>query len=164
MLYPDKIYITLAYPCILLCSCYIFSFAMITLGGSRWRKFWEQAWWQQWCSLGDMFACLSGVFYGPSAHCNFSLQEFFCLSVNLVVSVLAMAWLYAQKALQVHSWMTVTVGFLMYVVPNLTALYYDCVMFYLVNFIYSNRMLQKEQILIFLRGNLKEKVNFLNYV
>jgi len=60
--------------------------------------------------------------------------------------------------------MTVTVGFLMYVVPNLTALYYDCVMFYLVNFIYSNRMLQKEQILIFLRGNLKEKVNFLNYV
>jgi len=66
--------------------------------------------------------------------------------------------------LQVHSWMTVTVGFLMYVVPNLTALYYDCVMFYLVNFIYSNRMLQKEQILIFLRGNLKEKVNFLNYV
>jgi len=52
----------------------------------------------------------------------------------------------------------------MYVVPNLTALYYDCVMFYLVNFIYSNRMLQKEQILIFLRGNLKEKVNFLNYV
>ena len=37
--------------------------------------------------------------------------------------------------------MTVTVGFLMYVVPNLTALYYDCVMFYLVDFIYSNRML-----------------------
>jgi len=36
--------------------------------------------------------------------------------------------------------MTVTVGFLMYVVPNLTALYYDCVMFYLVDFVYSNGM------------------------
>ena len=36
--------------------------------------------------------------------------------------------------------MTVTIGFLMYVVPNLTALYYDCVMFYLVDFIYSNGM------------------------
>ena len=29
----------------------------------------------------------------------------------------------------------------MYVDPNLTALYYDCVMFYLVDFIYSNGML-----------------------
>jgi len=45
-------------------------------------------------------------------------------------------------AFTVHSWMTVTVGFLMYVVPNLTALYYDCVMFYLVDFIYSNGMSQ----------------------
>jgi len=61
--------------------------------------------------------------------------------MNLVVSILAMAWLYAQKPLQVHSWMTVTVEFFMYVDPNLTALYYDCVMFYLVDFIYLNGML-----------------------
>jgi len=37
-----KFHVTLAYPCISVsCSCCVFSFAMITLGGSRWRKFWE---------------------------------------------------------------------------------------------------------------------------
>jgi len=43
-------------------------------------------------------------------------------------------------------WITVTVGILMYVVPNLTALDYDCVMFYFVDFIYSNRMSQLKYI------------------
>jgi len=51
----------------------------------------------------------------------------FCCGYGMVVCL---------DPFQVHSWMTVTVGFLMYVVPNLIALYYDCVMFYLVNLIY----------------------------
>ena len=36
-LYHDKSYIALAYPCILCCFCYVFSFAMITFGWEQMR-------------------------------------------------------------------------------------------------------------------------------